>query len=81
MPRDRNAQPAIDDRVRIEHMLKAARDLRKYTAGRSRAELEDDSMLMRAVLHAIQEIGEAAANTSDAGRARARACPGARLSQ
>ena len=75
MPRERNSQPALDDRVRIEHMLRAARDVQRYTGGRTRADLDTDSMLRRAVLHAIQEIGEAAANTSDAGRDRVPGLP------
>lgn len=69
MPRDARRLP-IDDRVRVEHMLEAARDPRNYATGRARASLDSDSMLLRAMTNAIQQIGEAAANVSDAGRAR-----------
>ena len=62
--------PAIDDRIRIEHMLEAARDVQRYVAGRRREDLDTDSMLLRALTNAVQQIGEAAANISDAGRAR-----------
>ncbi len=74
MPRDRR-RSAIDDRVRIEHMLEAARDVRQYIAGRSRPDLELDSMLLRALTNAVQEIGEAAANLSDEGRSRVPGVP------
>ncbi len=71
MPRE---QP-IDDRVRVEHMIEAARDVRCYVDGRVRADLERDSMLLRALTHAVQEIGEAASRLSDAGRARVPGIP------
>lgn len=51
-------------------MLDAARDAARYVEGRSRVDLDTDSMLLRAVVHALQVIGEAAARTSDEGRAR-----------
>ena len=63
-------QAAIDDRLRIEHMLEGARDVRQYVTGRARADLDADSMLLRALTNAAQQIGEAAANVTDAGRAR-----------
>ncbi|GMU83168.1 MAG: hypothetical protein AMXMBFR47_30390 [Planctomycetota bacterium] len=74
MPRDRKRQ-SIDDRVRVEHMLEAARDVRQYATGRERADLDHDSMLLRAMTNAVQQIGEAAANMSDAGRARVPGLP------
>lgn len=60
-----------EDRERLEHMLLAARDAAFFAQGRSRGDLETDRMFARAVLHAIQEIGEAAARTTDGGRQRA----------
>jgi uncharacterized protein with HEPN domain len=74
MPRERK-RSQIDDRVRVEHMLEAARDVRQYIGGRSRADLEIDSMLVRAMTNAVQQIGEAAANVSDHGRARVPGLP------
>jgi uncharacterized protein with HEPN domain len=63
------------DRERLRHMLVAAQDAEFFAAGRSRADLDSDRMFARAVLHAIQEIGEAAARTSEAGRSRAAQLP------
>jgi uncharacterized protein with HEPN domain len=64
-----------DDRERLKHMLAAARDVVFFATERTRPDLENDRMFMRAVLHAIQEIGEAAARVSDAGRSRAAQLP------
>lgn len=74
MPRDQR-RSTIDDRVRIEHMLEAARDVCDYARGRSRADLDSNSMLVRAMTNAVQQIGEAAANLSDEGRARVPSLP------
>jgi uncharacterized protein with HEPN domain len=69
MPRDPAAQP-IDDRIRAQHMLDAARQAQGFIAGRSRPDLDADPMLIRALLHAIQEIGEAASRITQLGRDR-----------
>ncbi len=69
MPREARRLP-IDDRVRIEHMLEAARDIRDFMRGRERGDLDTNSMLLRAVTNAVQQIGEAAAHVSDDGRTR-----------
>lgn len=74
MPRNRK-RTLVDDRIRVQHMLEAAWDVRQYITGRSRAELETDSMLLRAMVNAVQQIGEAAAHLSVEGRARAPAVP------
>lgn len=74
MQPEQGRQP-IDDRIRIEHMREAAQDINKYISGRARADLESDSMLLRALTNAVQEIGEAAAHLSDAGRARVPSIP------
>lgn len=74
MPRKGDhALPA--DRERLRHMLQAARDVEFFAKGRSRADLGVDRMFTRAVLHAVQEIGEAAARVSAVGRAQAPALP------
>lgn len=70
MPRD-PASGGPNDRERLQHMMDAARDVLSFCAGRARADLETDRMLLRALLHALQVIGEAAARVSDEGRARA----------
>ncbi|MFN0010866.1 MAG: DUF86 domain-containing protein [Phycisphaerales bacterium] len=61
----------VPDRVRLRHMLDAAQDAVRYCRDRQREDLDADSMLLRAVVQAVQSIGEAAARTTDEGRARA----------
>lgn len=70
MPRDPKKFP-LDDRLRMQHMLDAARHVESFIDGRSRSDLDTDAMLVRALMNAVQEIGEAAARTGDAGRDRA----------
>jgi uncharacterized protein with HEPN domain len=69
MPRDPSQSP-LDDRIRAEHMLEAARDVVAFARGRRREDLETDALLRRAMINAIQEIGEAANRISPAGRTR-----------
>jgi uncharacterized protein with HEPN domain len=74
MPRDaRHGGP--NDRERLTHMLEAAMDVRRYVAGRSRQDMDEDSMLRRAVVNALQVIGESAARVSDQGRSRVPSLP------
>ena len=63
-------QPELDaaDRVRLTHMLWAARDAKAFASGRSRSSLDSEPMFRRAVIHCIQEIGEAASRVSPEGR-------------
>lgn len=56
-------------------MLDAAKQALGFISGRSRSDLDRDPMLVRALTHAVMEIGEAAARTTDAGRARAPSVP------
>ena len=54
-----------DDKIRLQHMLDAARKARRLTAGHQRAELNDeDSPLADALVHLISVIGEAAGKVS-----------------
>ena len=80
MPHDRKRLP-IDDRVRIQHMLEAARDIRQYILDRTRSDLDTDSMLLRAMTNAVQQIGEAAVNVSDEALAVCQDYLGAKSSQ
>jgi len=50
----------ISDRVRLLHMLDAAQEAILFCQGRSRADLDDDRMLVLALMKAIEIIGEAA---------------------
>lgn len=65
----------IADRVRIQHMLDAARQGVNFCVGRGRSDLEADQMFRRALLHAIQEIGEAASRVSEGSRDRVPGLP------
>jgi uncharacterized protein with HEPN domain len=53
------------DVVRLNHMLEAARKAADFARGRQRADLEHDDMLCFALVHALQIIGEAAAQVSE----------------
>lgn len=74
MPRD-PANGGPNDRERLQNMLDAALDVRTYIGGRRREDLDTDSMLRRALVNAVQVIGEAAARVSDQGRARVPSLP------
>lgn len=60
MPRD-PAQGGPNDRERLAHMLDAARDVLNFVNGRRVEDLESDAMFRRALVNALQVIGEAAA--------------------
>ena len=60
-----------DDLIRLRRMAEAARTAMRFCQGREQHELDSDTMLRMALLHAVQIIGEAAARMSDAGRAAA----------
>lgn len=64
-----------DDRERLEHMLEAAEDAIRFAQHRVRADLDSDKMLLRALSHCIEQVGEAAARTSMAGRSRSERIP------
>lgn len=74
MPRDVESN-RISDRIRYEHMLAAASDVATMVSGRTRSDLDSDMVLRRALIQAIQEIGEAAARMTDAGRTVGPAIP------
>jgi uncharacterized protein with HEPN domain len=56
-------------------MLEAAEDAMRFVEGRTRDDLDQDRMLLRAVHQCIEVIGEAAARTSPEGRARVPSLP------
>lgn len=74
MPRDPAKYP-LDDRIRAQHMVLAAQDVVQISVGRTRDDLRTDMIFRRAMVNAIQEIGEAASKVSPAGRARITAVP------
>ena len=67
--------PLADDRIRMRHMLDAALEASTFSQGRRREDLDNDRMYRRAVVHCLQEIGEAAARVSPAARALAPSVP------
>ncbi|MBL0869125.1 MAG: DUF86 domain-containing protein [Phycisphaerales bacterium] len=69
MPRE-SSQGGPGDRERMQHMLDAARDVATIVSGKTIAELDSDMITRRALLNALQEIGEAAARVGDEGRRR-----------
>lgn len=75
----RKSSDHLTDRERADHMLLAARDARNFAAGRTRHDLDTDRMLLRALVHCVQEIGEAAARMSEEGRARIPTLPWAKI--
>ncbi len=57
-----------DDRVRLHHMLDAAREALSFVAGRKRRDLDTDRMRVLALVKSIEIIGEAGARVSEEGR-------------
>ena len=53
-----------DDESRLRHLLDAAKQAQSFMAGRTRRELDTDSMLLLAALKAIEIVGEAASKIS-----------------
>lgn len=53
-----------EDRIRVRHMIEAAESALHFVAGRPRADLDRDRMLLFAVVRAIEIIGEAASKVS-----------------
>jgi uncharacterized protein with HEPN domain len=52
------------DRVRLLHMLDAAREAVGFAAGRTRSDLDSDRMLNLSLVPLIEIVGEAAARVS-----------------
>jgi uncharacterized protein with HEPN domain len=57
-----------DDRIRLRHMLDAAREAMSFAEGRTRADLDSDRKLTLALVKAIEIIGEAAYQIGDNAR-------------
>jgi len=49
-----------EDRVRLQHMLIAAREAVSFTQGKSRNDFQDDRVLVLAIVRSVEIIGEAA---------------------
>jgi len=64
-----------DDRNRILHMIEAAEAVLEFTAGRTAPDLDNDRMLLFALLRAIEVLGEAASKISPETRAASGTVP------
>ncbi len=49
---------------RLQHIIEAAENLQEFVAGRQRADLDTDRMLVFAIVRAVEIIGEAASKIS-----------------
>lgn len=54
-----------DDKVRLQHMLDAAKEALEFVQGRTREDLDSDRQLTLALVKAIEIIGEAAYRVSE----------------
>ncbi len=57
--------PPESDLIRIRHMVEAGQTALTFAAGRSRSDFVTDRMLVMAIVHAVQVVGEAAFNVSE----------------
>ena len=53
-----------EDRLRLQHMLDAAQEIRQFTDDKSKQDLAEDILLLRAVSMSIGILGEAASRVS-----------------
>jgi uncharacterized protein with HEPN domain len=58
-----------EDKARLLHMVEAGESAVRFVAGRQRADLDEDRMLLFAVVRAIEIFGEAASQLSAETRA------------
>jgi uncharacterized protein with HEPN domain len=64
-----------DDRIRLQHMLDAAREALSFAQGRTREDLDKDRLLVLGLVKAVEIIGEAAYQISEETRAQLPAVP------
>ena len=57
-----------EDLVRLRHMLDAARSAQRFAQGRRREDLDADELLTFGLVRALEVIGEAAGQVTDATR-------------
>ena len=56
------------DRLRLQHMLDAAREAVSFAKGRTRDDLSQDRMLLLSLVKEVEIVGEAASRVSPAGQ-------------
>lgn len=64
-----------DDRVRLRHMIDAAREVSELLSTRTRADLDSDRLLGLGVVRLLEIVGEAAARVSEPTRAKIQSVP------
>lgn len=69
-----------DDRVRILHILDACESIGRFVAGRQRAELDSDELLLFGLIRAVEIVGEAASRVSDQTRGELPSVPWVQMS-
>lgn len=58
----------LKDRIRLEHIIEAANNIARYTAGKTMHDMQTDDMMCYAVVYNILSIGEAAYHLTKAFR-------------
>ena len=53
-----------EDRSRLQHMIEATEAALRFVSGRQRIDLDNNQMLLFAVVRAIEIVGEAASRVS-----------------
>ncbi|MBN1941986.1 MAG: DUF86 domain-containing protein [Phycisphaerae bacterium] len=64
-----------EDRIRLRHMLDAARDAISFAQGHTRKDLDTDRQLVMAVVKCVEIIGEAAGQVSSESQAKIPSLP------
>ena len=59
-----------DEKIRLRHMVDAAREAVAFTAGKSRGDLDTERLLQLAPTHLLEVIGEAASQIPSGARQR-----------
>ena len=54
-----------NDRIQLQHMLDAVKEVIEFTTGKTRDDLTENRMLMHAIVRLFEIIGEAAKGVSD----------------
>jgi uncharacterized protein with HEPN domain len=57
-----------EDRVRVRHMVEACEAALRFAAGRQRDDLDNDEMLLFAIVRAVEIVGEAASKVTEEAR-------------
>jgi len=57
-----------DDRWRVQHMIDSCEQALAFAQGKTRSDLSSDTMLIFALVKAVEIVGEAASKVTEAGR-------------